>query len=419
MNLREHGFLAPTPVQMQVIPSMLCARDVLVSACTSSGKTGAFLLPILHRIHLCLATLPQNHPFCKTPLAMVITPTRELAEQIEHVAKEFAKSLINMRTALVIGGAPMPPQLHRMKRNVQLLVGTPGRIIDLLSHHENVFSVARVKMVVLDEVDVMLQMGFRNQISSIVEGIPCKPQYAMFSATVPAEIENLAASMLKSPIFVSVGSQGLPNKMVKQIIIWVEEASKRKKLFSILAEKKYFSPPALVFVNSKLGADMLTSVIAEKFSLKCESLHSDKPQGERSKILSHLLDNVYDIVVCTSVIARGIDLVNVNQVIVFDMPNTIEEYVHQIGRAGGLASKGFVMSFVNKGDKKLLSDLKDLCDASGVRVPDELKNSPYLVSEREKRERRNKGKAKHPKPWCEEKVTSQNLLQILTKNTRR
>jgi len=418
-NLQTHGFVHPTPIQMKVIPCILSGRDVMASACTSSGKTAAFLLPIIHHIHSCLSSLSRAHQFCHSPIAMVITPTRELAIQIEETAKEFAKGLNNVRTGLLIGGAPLPPQLHRLNAHVQLVIGTPGRISDVLENHR-VLDLSQMKLVVLDEVDVMLTMGFQNQIMSIIEVIPTKPQFLMFSATIPPLIEKLAGTMMIEPVFIAVGEHGLPNNLIKQIIIWVEDVSKKKKLFSILSEQKYYSPPILVFVNSKLGADLLRDAISEKFSIQCESLHSDKTQVERINILANLMDGVYDVVVCTNVVARGIDIVNVNQVIVFDMPNNIEEYVHQIGRAGGHLTKGFAISFVNKLNKNIFVDLKDVSEACGLKLPEELIRSPHLTNELKKREQVSARKYKHSalKRRKDETITSQSLLQILTKNSK-
>ena len=415
-NLEENGFVSPTPVQMQVIPTILCGNDVLVSACTSSGKTASFILPIIHNIYSCIGGLPASHDFCKYPIGLILVPTRELASQIEEIAKLFCKSLKNFKTALLIGGVPLSPQLYRLKHKIQLIIGTPGRINDILENH-GLLQLQYIKMVVLDEVDVMLQMGFQNQIQYIVEEIPGKPHYMMFSATIPPPIEDFASKMMSNLIFISVGLPGLPNKYIKQIVLWVEDVSKKKKLFSIIGDAKHFLPPALVFVDSKLGADMLCEAISEKFVLHCESIHSDKSQPERSKILQDFLAGAYDILVSTNVMGRGIDLLNVRQVILFDMPNSIEEYIHQIGRAGGLGSTGFVMSFINNSNKKIFLDLRELFKTTENKLPDQMIHSPYMAIESEKREKKRKQmKYKGSITRNNEKVNTQNLLQILTKN---
>lgn len=419
-NLKENGYISPTPVQMQTIPTIMSGHDVLVSACTSSGKTASFVLPIIHNIYNCLSGLPPVHEFCKYPIALIITPTRELAIQIEEIAKVFSKSLNNLRTALLIGGVPIAPQLHRLKHKIQIVVGTPGRINDILVNYESL-QLKYVKMVVLDEVDVMLQMGFQNQIQNLVEQIPSKPQFMMFSATIPPSTENLASKMMGNPVFISIGLSGLPNKSIKQIVLWVEDKSKKKKLFSIIEDSKHFLPPALVFVDSKMGADMLTEAITKRFVLHCESIHSDKSQAERTRILQDFLTGAFDILVSTNVVGRGIDLVNVRQVILFDMPSNIEDYTHQVGRAGGLHSSGFVIAFINNSNKKIFFDLKSLFETTNNKLPDQLLHSQYLKNECEKKDNKKK-KLKHTNSqssWRNDEIVNpQNLLQILTKNRK-
>lgn len=417
-NLQENEYVSPTPVQMQTIPIVLSGKDVLVSACTSSGKTASFILPIIQNIHKCLGGLGPSHVYCKYPLAMIITPTRELAIQIEETTKLLSKSLPNLRTALLIGGVPLAPQLHRLKHKIQILIGTPGRINDILVNYK-LLQLRNIKMFVLDEVDVMLQMGFHNQIETIVELIPSKPQYMMFSATIPHSTEKLASRMMINPVYISVGLSGLPNKSIKQIVLWVEDVSKKKKLFSIIEDSKHFLPPVLIFVDSKIGADMLSESITMKFNISCESIHSDKMQTERTRIMQDFLAGAYDILVSTNVMGRGIDLLNVRQVIIFDMPHSIEEYTHQVGRAGGLHSKGFVISFINNSNKKIFFDLKSLFDVDNNKLPDQLTYSPHLKNEIEKRGKKNKSKKSHSLlTQSNAEINPQNLLQILTKNKK-
>lgn len=405
-NLTEIRYAVPSAVQMQVIPLVLESRDVLVSAATSSGKSAAFLLPIIHRIHACTGGLKVSHDFCKYPVALVLAPTRELCMQLEEQAKVFCRSLPNMKTALLVGGCPLVHQLHRLKHNVQLVIGTPGRINDILAHHN--LNLHHVKMVVLDEVDVMLNMGFHSQILSILELLPTKAQHLFFSATIPPTIEALAGKLVHDVVHVRVGASGVPTAHVKQLVLWVEEASKKKKLFSILTDRKHFLPPAVVFVNSRMGADMLCEAVSKKFRLSCESIHSDKTQDMRTDILQQFLAGAHDLLVSTNVMGRGLDLVNVRQVILFDMPKSIDEYVHQVGRAGRYDEKGFSIAFINNTSKRLFVDLKNLFDFTSNKLPEELLHSPYLKDDGRKKKvvqsQRN-----------EKEINTQNLFEILTK----
>ncbi|XP_065672655.1 uncharacterized protein LOC100210997 isoform X2 [Hydra vulgaris] len=418
-NLEENNYKIPTPVQMQVVPLCMLGHDVLVSAATSSGKTASFLLPIIWAVHECVGLLPRSHNYCSKPIALVIAPTRELCIQIEEQAKALSKSIPNFSTALLIGGNPLPIQLHRLKHKIQLVIGTPGRLNDILQNHKDYLCFDQIKIVAIDEVDVMLHMGFENQIKSIIDAVPWKPQMMMFSATIPLAIETLAQSMMENPVMVSVGISGLPNAHVKQLVLWVEEASKRKKLFTILNDSKYFTPPMLIFVESKKGADLLCDALTQKFSLKCESMHSDKTQSERTLIVNNFLTGSFDILVSTNILGRGIDLPNVRQVLLFDFPNSIEEYVHQVGRAGQLHSYGLSIAFINNSNKHIFLDLKELFETTKGNLPFEILSSPYLQTLRETRIKLYKeGKLKR-KHGIDEDLNSQNLLQILTKSCKR
>ncbi|KAL6325471.1 hypothetical protein AAG906_023316 [Vitis piasezkii] len=371
-NIEAAGYEIPTPVQMQAIPAALVGKNLLVSADTGSGKTASFLVPIVSR---CTSIRPDHSPNQKNPLAMVLTPTRELCMQVEEQAKLLGKGL-PFKTALVVGGDAMPRQLHRIQQGVELIVGTPGRLIDLLSKHE--IELDDVFMLVLDEVDCMLQRGFRDQVMQIYRALS-QPQVLMYSATISQEVEKVASSMAKDIIVISVGKSNRPNIAVKQLAIWVESKQKKQKLFDILTSKQHFTPPVVVFVGSRLGADLLTEAITITTGLKALSIHGEKSMKERREIMSSFLVGEVPVMVATGVLSRGVDLLSVRQVIVFDMPNSIKEYVHQIGRASRLGEEGTAILFLNEENRNLFPELVEILKSSGAAIPRELANSRYRL----------------------------------------
>uniref|UniRef100_A0A8C4L688 RNA helicase n=1 Tax=Equus asinus TaxID=9793 RepID=A0A8C4L688_EQUAS len=316
-NLKEAGYEVPTPIQMQMVPVGLLGRDVLASADTGSGKTAAFLLPVI------LRALLES----KTPAALILTPTRELAIQIERQAKELMTGLPRMKTVLLVGGLPLPPQLHRLRQHVKVIIATPGRLLDIIK--QNAVDLCGIKIVVVDEADTMLKMGFQQQVLDVLENVPQDCQTILVSATIPTSIEQLAGQLLHNPVRIVTGEKNLPCSSVRQIILWVEEPAKKKKLFEILNDKKLFKPPVLVFVDCKLGADLLSEAVEKVTGLKSVSIHSEKSQTERRNILKGLLEGDYEVVVSTGVLGRGLDLVSVKLVVNFDMPSSMDEYVHQ------------------------------------------------------------------------------------------
>lgn len=368
-NLEAAGYEIPTPVQMQAIPSGLTGQSLLVSAETGSGKTCSFLVPV---ISYC-AKVNNN---LQKPLAMILTPTRELCIQVEEQAKLLGQGL-PFKTALVVGGDAMAGQVHRIQQGVSMIVGTPGRLIDLLTKHD--FALDAVSILVIDEVDIMIERGFREQVMQIFLALS-QPQVLMYSATISKEVERVAGSMVKNLTVISVGKPSKPSHSVKQLAIWVESNKKKQKLFDILTSKQHFKPPVIVFVGSRLGADLLSEAITIKTGVKALSIHGEKTMKERREILRSFLVGELTVIVATGVLARGIDLLSVRQVIVFDMPNSMKEYVHQIGRASRMGEDGTSMVFVNEENKKLFPELVELLKSSGAPIPSELANSRYTAT---------------------------------------
>ncbi|XP_041791692.1 probable ATP-dependent RNA helicase DDX59 [Chelmon rostratus] len=404
-NLKKAGYEAPTPVQMQMVPVGLTGRDVIASADTGSGKTVAFLLPVVVR-----AMEKPVYSAC-TPVALILTPTRELAIQIERQAKELVMGLPNMRTALLVGGMPLPPQLHRLKSSIKIVIATPGRLLEILKQKE--VQLDKVKVVVVDEVDTMLKMGFQQQVLEVLEQVPEGRQTLLASATIPAGTEELAARLVRDPVRIAIGERNQPCANVRQILLWIEEPSKKKKLFEILNDSKLYQPPVVVFVDCKLGADMLCEAVAKVTGLNTVAIHSDKSQWERNRILRGLLDGDFEVVISTGVLGRGLDLVNVRLVVNFDMPNTMDEYVHQVGRAGRLGHRGTAITFLNNNNKRLFLEVVNRVKPTGSILPPQLLNSPHLHEQ----QRRERQKAKQGPD--DVLVTKNNLLDIIRKHDRR
>ncbi|XP_042321589.1 probable ATP-dependent RNA helicase DDX59 [Sceloporus undulatus] len=398
-NLKNAGYEVPTPVQMQMIPVGLQGRDIVATADTGSGKTAAFLLPVI------IKALGE----AEAPSVLILTPTRELAIQIEKQAKELVVGLPNMRTVLLVGGLPLPPQLHRLKQNVKVIIATPGRLLEILK--QSSVQLHNIKIVVVDEADTMLKMGFQQQVLDILENIPRDHQTILVSATMPFGIEQLANRLLQNPVKITIGEKNLPCSNVRQIILWVEEPSKKKKLFEILNDKKLFKPPVLVFVECKLGADLLSDAVHKITGLQTISMHADKSQIERTTILQGLFQEKYEVVVSTGVLGRGLDLVNVKLVVNFDMPSSMDEYVHQVGRAGRLGHNGTAITFINNNSKKLFWDVVKRVKPTGTILPPQLLNSAYLHDQKRREQQRNKQSQKGL-------VTGDNLMDIIRKHDK-
>lgn len=371
-NLESAGYVIPTPVQMQTIPAALINRNMLVSADTGSGKTASFLVPIVSH---CSYVRLQHLTDQKRPLAIVLAPTREICVQVEEQAKVLGKGL-PFKTALVIGGDAMAGQVYRIQKGVELIVGTPGRLIDLLTKHDIYLN--EVSVLVLDEVDSMLQKGFRDQVMQIFQALS-QPQVLMFSATISEEVKKMASSMARDLIHVSCGKPSRPCKSVKQVVIWVESKQKKQKLFEILTSKQHFKPPVVVFVGSRLGAELLAEAITVVTGLQAFSIHGEKSMKDRRECLRLFITGEISVLVSTGVLGRGVDLLNVRQVIVFDMPSSMAEYVHQVGRASRMGEDGVAIVFVNEEDKKLFRELVQNLKSAGAAVPRELANSRYSV----------------------------------------
>uniref|UniRef100_A0A667WUV9 Probable ATP-dependent RNA helicase DDX23 n=1 Tax=Myripristis murdjan TaxID=586833 RepID=A0A667WUV9_9TELE len=390
------GYKDPTPIQRQAIPIGLQNRDIIGVAETGSGKTAAFLIPLL----VWITTLPKIDRIEDSdqgPYAVILAPTRELAQQIEEETIKFGKPL-GIRTVAVIGGISREDQGFRLRMGCEIVIATPGRLIDVLENRYLVLG--RCTYVVLDEADRMIDMGFEPDVQKILEYIPVtnqKPdtdeaedpekmmmnfesgkhkyrQTVMFTATMPPAVERLARSYLRRPAVVYIGSAGKPHERVEQKVLLMSEGEKRKKLLEVLA--RGFEPPIIIFVNQKKGCDVLAKSL-EKMGYNACTLHGGKGQEQREFALSNLKAGAKDILVATDVAGRGIDIQDVSMVLNYDMAKNIEDYIHRIGRTGRAGKSGVAMTFLTKEDSSVFYDLKQAILESPVSTcPPELANHP-------------------------------------------
>jgi superfamily II DNA/RNA helicase len=406
-NIQNAHYTKPTPVQKNALPIILAKRDLMACAQTGSGKTAAFLVPILnHILEAGPVTGTQNgysgSKRKQYPLALVLAPTRELATQIFDEARKFAYRS-RVRPCVVYGGAHVGDQMRDLDRGCHLLVATPGRLVDMLERGK--VSLEFCKYLVLDEADRMLDMGFEPQIRRIVEqdNMPSvgKRQTLMFSATFPKEIQMLARDFLHDYIFLAIGRVGSTSENITQKIVWVEEPDKREFLLDLLAaaglskgNSQEDASLTLVFVETKKGADQLDDFLFNE-GFPVTSIHGDRTQREREDALKSFRGAVTPILVATAVAARGLDIPNVKHVINFDLPSDIEEYVHRIGRTGRMGNLGLATSFFNDKNRNLTKDLVELITESSQELPSWLESmaSDYRSYGGGGSNRRGKGKS--------------------------
>mmetsp|Transcript_36985 Transcript_36985/g.90193 ORF Transcript_36985/g.90193 Transcript_36985/m.90193 type:complete len:681 (-) Transcript_36985:713-2755(-) len=371
-NIHLSGYNKPTPIQKHTIPAALGARDVMACAQTGSGKTAAFLLPTVAR--LLGSPLPIRERRRSAPSALVLSPTRELTVQIFGEARKFCYSS-GIRPVVCYGGAPVVEQLRELERGCELLVGTPGRLVDLLDRGRVI--VSAVRTFILDEADRMLDMGFEPQIRRIAQqfGMPQPPerQTLMFSATFPPPIQRLARDFGRDYVFVTIGRVGSTVNLITQRVEYVPEPQKQQALVQLLMDVEGLT---LVFVETKRAADVLEHSLSSQ-GLPASSIHGDRSQYEREHALAQFRAGRTRILVATDVAARGLDIPNVAHVINYDFPSDIDNYVHRIGRTGRAGRKGLATAFVNEtSNKHALEDLVQIFLEAGIELP------PFLATTR-------------------------------------
>ena len=346
------GYVKPTPIQEQAIPLVLDGEDLIACAETGTGKTAAFLLPILQE-------LIEEKP--KGTAVLILAPTRELANQTEQACRDLAPK--NIKCAILIGGAGYRSQENALRRGPDIIVATPGRLVDFMERGEIDFS--RLHTLVLDEADRMLDMGFLPAIKRIVKTLPVDRQTLFFSATMSAEIEKIAYSMMLEPEFIEVSKRGRVTDLVQQTVYPVAAASKTVLLLDLLEREKF--ERVLVFTRTKRGADKIAHLL-EKRSHKSNRIHGDRSQSQREAALRSFKNGSTRVLVATDVAARGIDIDSVSHVINYDIPEVPEDYVHRIGRTGRAGNKGRAITLVTAGEEHTMRAIEKLTGQKVERI---------------------------------------------------
>jgi ATP-dependent RNA helicase RhlE len=341
------GYTAPTEIQSQAIPAILEGKDIIGCAQTGTGKTAAFVLPVLHR----LETIPHKSKK-KHPRVLVVTPTRELAVQIEQAVRGYGRYM-ELRTIAVYGGTNIETQIQFLRKGVDVVVATPGRLLDLIQR--GTMNLSMIEVLVLDEADRMFDMGFINDIRKIVAQLPAERQTLLFSATMPDAIKKLTESIQKSPVMIQIGRQQNPIETITQHIFPVPKAQKMDLLLHLIERENMGS--VLVFSRTKHGADKICRKLNQNY-VEAVAIHSNRTQGQRLKALDGFKRGKYQVMVATDIAARGINIQGISHVINFDVPAFAEDYIHRIGRTGRATATGDAMTFVSEDEVNNLRNIE-------------------------------------------------------------
>ena len=369
--LAEQGYEVPTPIQEATIPLVFAGKDLLATAQTGTGKTAAFALPILQMLHERGAS--KGYPI----RALILTPTRELALQIEESLRTYGRYL-PIRSAVVLGGVSPVSQIRALKKTPDILVATPGRLLDLFG--QGFVHLDKVEILVIDEADRMLDMGFVADVRKIVAKTPSTRQTLFFSATIPAEVGQLAADMLRDPMSVAVTPSASVSLNIEQKVLFVEQENKRDLLTDILKEKDVSR--ALVFTRTKHRADRILTRLSQ-LGISADVIHSNKTQNARQRALYAFDHGTIKVLVGTDIVARGIDVDGISHVINYDMPNEPESYVHRIGRTARAGAAGIALSFCDAGEITLLKGIERLTKRPLCAFEDHAYHSSVIAAQRD------------------------------------
>ncbi|GAB3886164.1 DEAD/DEAH box helicase [Spirosoma agri] len=365
--LAEEGYTTPTPIQEQAIPTLLSRRDLLGCAQTGTGKTAAFAIPILQLLNEDRSKNPTAPRRIKT---LVLTPTRELAIQIDESFASYGRHL-NLRHTVIFGGVSQHSQVNTLRGGIDILIATPGRLLDLMN--QNIISLRDVQFFVLDEADRMLDMGFIHDVKKVIARLPERRQSLFFSATMPPDVAKLADTILNKPAKIEVTPVSSTADTIQQAVYFVGKEDKRKLLVHILNDKGIES--ALVFSRTKHGADKVAKDLL-KAGIQAEAIHGNKSQNARQRALSNFKSRQTRVLVATDIAARGIDVDELSHVINYELPNIPETYVHRIGRTGRAGNDGIALSFCDDEETEYLRDIHKLI---GKRVP-VIEDHPYVLN---------------------------------------
>lgn len=346
--VKEMKYDIPSPIQEQAIPAIISGRDIFGCAKTGTGKTAAFALPILQKLYL----RDESEKYPRTIKALILAPTRELAIQINETF-EAMNPQVNLKSAVIFGGVRQGSQVTKINRGIDVLIATPGRLIDL--YNQGLVDLKHVEYLVLDEADRMLDMGFIKDIRKILRFIPRRHQTMLFSATLPDEIKHLVSDLLNDPLKIMISSGNVTVEKINQSLYFVDKVNKAKLLIKLLENPQIYN--AIVFVRTKRNVDTLCKKLI-KAQITCEGIHGDKSQNARVRALNNFKNDKVRVLVASDIAARGIDIDELTHVINFDLPDQAENYVHRIGRTARAGASGEAITFCSFQEKALLKDIQ-------------------------------------------------------------
>ncbi|WP_413693990.1 DEAD/DEAH box helicase [Psychromonas sp. KJ10-2] len=344
--VKAQGYEKPSPIQEQAIPAVIAGKDVMAAAQTGTGKTAGFTLPLLAKLEKGQRAKPNQ------VRALILTPTRELAAQVQASVEKYGQNM-PLRSMVVYGGVKINPQMQNLRRGVDILVATPGRLLDL--YQQNAIRFQQLEVLVLDEADRMLDMGFIHDIKKILKALPPKRQNLLFSATFSDDIRALAKGLVNNPVEISVTPRNTTVEKIEQVLYEVDKTKKTALLSQLILENKW--QQVLVFVKTKHGANRLVKNL-EARGIRSAAIHGNKSQGARTKALAQFKESQIKVLVATDIAARGIDIDQLPNVVNFDLPHVSEDYVHRIGRTGRAGNEGLAVSLVCQEEFKLLKDIE-------------------------------------------------------------
>ena len=376
--VNEKGYIEPSPIQEKAIPLILKRKDVLASAQTGTGKTAGFTLPLLQILS---KNINSSH---KKIRALILTPTRELAAQIHENVVEYS-TYINLRSTVIFGGVNQKPQVSKIRNGIDILIATPGRLLDL--ENQRLLSLSNIEILVLDEADRMLDMGFQRDINKIMNLLPRHRQNLLFSATFSKEIKRLAKGILNEPTLIETSPENITVEAIIQYVYMVDKSKKSDLIIRLIKEGNW--KQVLVFTRTKHGANKLCKKML-KANISAAAIHGNKSQAARTKALAGFKNGSVEILVATDIAARGLDIPLLPHVVNFELPNIPEDYVHRIGRTGRAGAKGEAISLVCIDEKEYLSDIEKLVK---LKIPSKIKSGfepdPNAVAQPPKQKNRN------------------------------
>lgn len=379
--VEKKGYSNPTPVQIKVIPWILKGKDILASAQTGTGKTAGFTLPLLQRL-----SKKKHHP-SRSVRALILTPTRELASQVHENVKEYSV-FSDLKSTVIYGGVGQNPQVRKIRSGIDVLVATPGRLLDL--HSQRVLHLDKIEVLVLDEADRMLDMGFHREISKIISLLPDARQNLLFSATFSKDIKSLAQNILRHPVNIDTSPETLTVEAINQFVFKVDKSRKAELIIKLIKDGAW--DQVLVFTRTKHGANNLCKKM-KSCDINAMAIHGNKSQTARTKALAGFKDGSVNVLVATDIAGRGIDIPLLPHVVNFELPNIPEDYVHRIGRTGRAGSNGEAVSLVSVDEYAYLDDIQKLISfkiPSGI--PDGFQLDPRITTAPSKKKNRSRSK---------------------------